>query len=74
MLKAADLLVHDGNLPFVLLDATGVARRDLNSLPAAAWWRLKSGRGDGIAPVTPPTPPDMRVRIRRFLSDAGDRP
>jgi hypothetical protein len=41
MLKAADLLVHDGNVPFVLLDATGVARRDLNSLPAAAWWRLK---------------------------------
>ncbi len=34
----------------------------------------ESGRGDGIAPVTPPTPPDMRVRIRRFLSDDGDRP
>jgi hypothetical protein len=34
----------------------------------------ESGRGDGIAPVTPPTPPDMRVRIRRFLSDGGDRP
>ena len=36
--------------------------------------RAGSGRGDGIAPVTPPTPPDMRVRIRRFLSDDGDRP
>jgi hypothetical protein len=35
---------------------------------------IQSGRGDGIAPVTPPTPPDMRVRIRRFLSDDGDRP
>ena len=34
----------------------------------------ESGRGDGIAPVTPPTPLDMRVRIRRFLSDDGDRP
>ena len=34
----------------------------------------ESGRGDGIAPVTPPTPPDMRVRIRRFLSDHGDGP
>jgi len=34
----------------------------------------ESGRGDGIAPVTPPTPPDMRVRIRRFQSDDGDRP
>jgi hypothetical protein len=36
--------------------------------------KAESGRGDGIAPVTPPTPPDMRVRIRRFQSDDGDRP
>jgi hypothetical protein len=36
--------------------------------------RSESGRGDGIAPVTPPTPPDMRVRIRRFQSDDGGRP
>lgn len=41
MIKAADLLVHDGNVPFVLLDATGLARRDLSALPASAWWRLK---------------------------------
>ena len=28
---------------------------------------IRSGRGDGIAPVTPPTPPDMRFsRIRRL--------
>jgi hypothetical protein len=26
----------------------------------------ESGRGDGIAPVTPPTPPGMRVRTGRF--------
>ena len=48
-------------------------------VPAIMHRRIKiilteSGRGDGIAPVTPPTPPDMRVRIRRFLSDDGDRP
>lgn len=41
MIKAADLLVHDGNLPLVLLDSCGLLRRDLNALPAAAWWRLK---------------------------------
>ena len=41
MIKAADLLVHDGNVPFVLLDATGLVRRDLSALPASAWWRLK---------------------------------
>ena len=41
MLKAADWLVRDGNVPVVLLDATGLARRDLAALPASAWWRLK---------------------------------
>ncbi|MCX6874321.1 MAG: hypothetical protein NTW21_11015 [Verrucomicrobia bacterium] len=41
MLKAADLLVRDGNVPLVLLDATGLARRDLAALPTSAWWRLK---------------------------------
>jgi hypothetical protein len=41
MIKAADLLVHDGNVPFVLLDSTGLVRRDLSALPASAWWRLK---------------------------------
>jgi hypothetical protein len=29
----------------------------------------ESGRGDGISPVTPPTPPGMRLRTGRFQSD-----
>lgn len=29
----------------------------------------QSGGGDGIAPVTPPTPPGMRLRTGRFQSD-----
>lgn len=41
MLKAADLIVRDGNVPFVLLDSTGLARRDLTELPASAWWRMR---------------------------------
>ena len=41
MLKATDWLVRDGNVPVVLLDASGLARRDLVALPASAWWRLK---------------------------------
>jgi hypothetical protein len=43
MVKAADWVVRDGNVPLVLLDATGLESRDLQSLPAAAWWRLKLG-------------------------------
>lgn len=41
MVKAADLLLHDGNMPFVLLDAMGLDRRDLGKVPASAWWRLR---------------------------------
>lgn len=41
MLKAADLLVRDANIPFILLDTCGIGRRELAGIPAAAWWRLK---------------------------------
>ncbi len=41
MIKAADLLVRDGNMPFILLDTCGIGRRELQSLPASVWWRLK---------------------------------
>ena len=41
VLKAADLLVRDGNVPFIMLDLCGLPPVSLKSLPAAAWWRLK---------------------------------
>jgi hypothetical protein len=41
MLKTADLLARDGNVPFLLLDATGLARKDLLAFPASSWWRLR---------------------------------
>ena len=40
-LKAADLLVRDGNVPFVILDLCGLPMAALRSIPASAWWRLK---------------------------------
>ncbi len=40
-LKATDLLVRDGNVPFVMLDLCGLPTAALRSIPAAAWWRLK---------------------------------
>ena len=40
-LKAADLLVRDGNVPFVMLDLCGLPAAALKSIPASAWWRLK---------------------------------
>lgn len=43
MIKAADWVVRDGNVPLVLMDATGLDRRELTGVPATAWWRLKLG-------------------------------
>ncbi len=41
MVKAADWVVRDGNVPLVLVDACGLDRRELAGVPAAAWWRLR---------------------------------
>ncbi|MGD7654321.1 MAG: hypothetical protein ACQCXQ_13965 [Verrucomicrobiales bacterium] len=56
MVKAADLVVRDGNVPFVLLDAVGVDRRELRDLPASVWWRLKQvaeGNGCRLVVMSP---------------------
>lgn len=42
-LKATDLLVRDGNIPFVMLDLCGLPMAALKSIPASSWWRLKLG-------------------------------
>lgn len=67
MIKAADLLIHDGNVPFVLLDATGMVRLDLATIPASAWWRMKqtAERNGGRVVVLSPFPfvPCARVRL-----------
>lgn len=47
MLKATDLLVRDANIPFILLDTCGIARRELSGIPASAWWRLKLAAAAG---------------------------
>lgn len=41
LLKSADLLVRDGNIPFILLDTCGFPAHELRALPSSAWWRLK---------------------------------
>ena len=67
MAKAADLLVHDGNLPFILLDATGLERRDLASIPASAWLRMKQAaerNGSRVVIMAPyPLVPCARLRL-----------
>jgi len=40
-LKAADLILRDGNLPIVLLDLRGNARGELKRIPGTTWYRLQ---------------------------------
>ncbi len=40
-LKAADLLLRDGNLPVLLLDLQIVPMRQLNRIPASTWHRFQ---------------------------------
>jgi hypothetical protein len=70
MIQAADLLVHDGNMPFILLETRGVARQDLNALPTAAWWRLKKAveRTGGRLVVSTTFPLVPCASLRRSLS------
>ncbi len=70
MLKAADWLVRDGNVPTILLDATGLARRDLTALPASGWWRLKQGAASSGCRlvVLAPFPLVVSASLRLVLS------
>lgn len=67
MLKAADLLVRDANIPFILLDTCGIGRRELAGIPASAWWRLKlaaEGSGCRLVVMSPaPQVPCAGVRL-----------
>ncbi len=41
VLKAADLVVRDANVPFVMLDLCSLPAASLRTIPASAWWRLR---------------------------------
>jgi hypothetical protein len=76
-LKAADLLARDGNVPFILLDASGLARRDLQGCPPSAWWRLKhvvEGNGGRLVvmsafPIVPCSARRLRLSADLTLED-----
>lgn len=81
LLKAADILLRDGNLPFLLLDLTGFAERELRTLPASSWWRLKQLAAPAAARVlilsTFPFIPcaDLRLTLSTRLDlDAFEHP
>ena len=72
MLKAADLLARDGNVPFMLLDATGFLSKDLRAFPASSWWRLKQTvEGNGGRLVVLTSFPIVACAKQRWQLSAG---
>jgi hypothetical protein len=67
-MKAADLLIRDGNVPFVLLDLCGLPKEDMKGIPGSAWWRLKLAAektGCRVVVLSPaPRVPCATLRVR----------
>lgn len=41
ILKAADLILRDGNLPMLLIDLLGIPEKQLRKIPPTSWYRLQ---------------------------------
>jgi hypothetical protein len=79
-LKAADLLLRDGNLPLVLLDLVSNPAMQLRKIPATTWYRfqrlLEQTTAVCVALVPRPmvAPAPVRITLRsRFSLNALDR-
>jgi hypothetical protein len=75
--KAADLLLRDGNLPVVVLDLQGVSLREVRRVPASTWHRFQRlAEPGGTALVVLSSQPvvegaQVRIAIRqRWTLDA----
>ena len=66
-LKAADLLLRDGNLSWVVLDLQGLSQKELQRVPASAWHRFHrvvEERANVLLVLTPrPMVEGVRVRV-----------
>ncbi len=80
-LRAADLLLRDGNLPLIVLDLLGIPAREARSVPGSVWFRLRAlseQSGAALLALTPcKTIPCTQRRletVQRFGIDAVDAP
>jgi hypothetical protein len=80
-LRAADLLLRDGNVPLVVLDLALAAPRDLQRVPGSVWFRLRAlceQSGADCLALTPCSAiPSAQRRLElapRFTVDAVDQP
>ncbi|MFC7338820.1 hypothetical protein ACFQY0_16610 [Haloferula chungangensis] len=69
-LRAADLLLRDGNLPLVLLDLSSLPARELRRIPSASWHRLRqlAESTDAALLALTPTPLIPRTALRLTLT------
>ncbi len=79
-LKAADLLLRDGNLPLVLLDLAANPTVQLRKIPATTWYRFQRllEQTSAVCVVLVPrpmvAPAQVRITLRsRFSINALDR-
>ncbi|MEM9235324.1 MAG: hypothetical protein AAGB14_00995 [Verrucomicrobiota bacterium] len=69
-LKSADLLLRDGNLPFILLDLSALPARELRRIPNSSWHRLRqlAESTDSTLLALTPTPLIPRAVLRLSLT------
>lgn len=75
--RVADLLVADGNVPRVIVDASGLTPRELAEIPSPAWWRLRRSAErtgcrlvvSGAAAAVPAANPRWRLNPHWTLAD-----
>jgi hypothetical protein len=72
--KAADLLVRDGNLPMLVLDLQGMSARELRKIPASTWHRFHRlmEERDSVLLVLTSQPMVEGAFMRIALEPAGD--
>ena len=69
-IRSADLLLRDGNLPFVLLDLSALPARELRRIPNSSWHRLRqlAQSTDTTFLALTPTPLIPRTTLRLTLT------
>ncbi len=70
-IQAADLLLRDGNLPFVILDLHLVSERELRQIPSSFWHRLKIQARDSGCAMLAMTPRALVPTPHRRLTLSG---
>ncbi len=80
-MKAADLLLRDGNLPLVLMDLEWNPRHELGRVPSSSWFRLRTliEKTDAtllvVTPVQLISSAHLRIKLtNKFTTNDIERP